>query len=675
MRPPLIDIGGISVTKSDIKAAIAILKSANGTAVKQPLANNNSPLASMDYHAVASKFRADHPEAEATKGNKRQPVAHVKAAVEGYLTEVLRQVGEAVMTLPPPPLSAERADGGRANLEERDSVIGDRGEVANSDDAVEDSEYRGFRILLDDPAKKPGLRFNDYASALADTVRSSKPEFAIGIFGSWGSGKTTLMRAIEKILARDSSVVTVWFTAWRYEKDPHLIVPLLDVLREALQERADEQHSWARIASDAVGRAGSAFLAGVTLSAGLAGVQAQLEPGKIIDAIRSRDDNGTQSLSYYHAGFDMLRDAIINLSNCGQRRLVIFIDDLDRCLPAEALAVLESMKLFFDVEGCIFVVGLDQAITELAVAVKYRSLSEPGDEAKLSSADYIRKIFQLQFAVPPVRTTELREFLDTVVTNGSLSQAQIADIQQNVRQHLAFLTDDDILNMREIKRLINGYSLQLKILSSRLRHELNPNIVLGLQCMSFRADWREFYDELTADPRAFEAMLRGAISEEGGPEPAVWLSRKLILPPRLVEYLQSVARPLLYAADLEPYLSVAESIRVTDPSVLEARIALGRLRQATEELSAGGSERAEVVTKIMSYLRNLMANVSRISLGTRSGLSQTLSQLDGLSNDLKRPDITEEFASDWIRRATQRYDELDSTLRTLSRQTSTGGYE
>jgi hypothetical protein len=74
-------------------------------------------------------------------------------------------------------------------------------------------------------------------------------------------------------------------------------------------------------------------------------------------------------------------------------------------------------------------------------------------------------------------------------------------------------------------------------------------------------------------------------------------------------------------------------------------------------------------------LRNLMANVSRISLGTRSGLSQTLSQLDGLSNDLKRPDITEEFASDWIRRATQRYDELDSTLRTLSRQTSTGGYE
>ena len=50
----------------------------------------------------------------------------------------------------------------------------------------------------------------------------------------------------------------------------------------------------------------------------------------------------------------MLRNAISELSGGGKRRIVIFIDDLDRCLPPEALAILESMKLFFDVEGCIF---------------------------------------------------------------------------------------------------------------------------------------------------------------------------------------------------------------------------------------------------------------------------------------------------------------------------------
>ena len=77
--------------------------------------------------------------------------------------------------------------------------------------------YTEFKILLDTPAEDPGLGFAGYASALAEIVAHSKAEFAVGIFGSWGSGKTTLMRAIEKRLVKDSSVVTVWFTAWRYE--------------------------------------------------------------------------------------------------------------------------------------------------------------------------------------------------------------------------------------------------------------------------------------------------------------------------------------------------------------------------------------------------------------------------------------------------------------------------
>ena len=421
----------------------------------------------MDYHAVAAKFRMAHPDAAITKGDKRRHTAHVKAAVQNYLTERLSEFGEATPQSPLTATADKNGVGKGVTPTEYDLETAASNETTQTNSAINHSKFSEFKVLLDDPAKKPGLRFGDYASALADIVRGSKAEFAIGIFGTWGSGKTTLMRAVESILASDENVVTVWFTAWRYEKDPHLIVPLLDVLREALQRRADPAHSWARSAADAVGRAGSAFLAGVTLSAGVGGIQAQLQPGKIIDAIQSKNDNGSQSLSYYHAGFVMLRNAISELSGGGKRRIVIFIDDLDRCLPPEALAILESMKLFFDVEGCIFLVGLDQAITELAVAVKFRSLGEPDTAASVSSADYMKKIFQLQFAMPPVRTDQLQEFLSTIVTNGSLSTAQIADFDQNVRQHLAFLTDDDLVNLREVKRLINVYTLQLKILSSR----------------------------------------------------------------------------------------------------------------------------------------------------------------------------------------------------------------
>src|SRR5215213_8545114 len=86
---------------------------------------------------------------------------------------------------------------------------------------------RDFKILLDLPSSSPALGFADNADALAEIIQKSAPQFAIGIFGGWGSGKTTLMQAIEARLD-DNLTIPVWFTAWRYEKEEHLIVPLLD---------------------------------------------------------------------------------------------------------------------------------------------------------------------------------------------------------------------------------------------------------------------------------------------------------------------------------------------------------------------------------------------------------------------------------------------------------------
>jgi hypothetical protein len=40
---------------------------------------------------------------------------------------------------------------------------------------------------MDDPAQDPGLGFPDYAAALAEMILHSRAEFAVGIFGGWGS--------------------------------------------------------------------------------------------------------------------------------------------------------------------------------------------------------------------------------------------------------------------------------------------------------------------------------------------------------------------------------------------------------------------------------------------------------------------------------------------------------
>jgi KAP family P-loop domain len=128
--------------------------------------------------------------------------------------------------------------------------------------------FESFTVLLDDPAAAPALRYPECARASAQIIRHSDRQFAIGIFGDWDSGKTTLIRAIERELAKDRSVVTVEFTAWQYERESDLIVALLDRLREELsaeRARTSEERARAQRAAETVGRAAKALVAATKL--------------------------------------------------------------------------------------------------------------------------------------------------------------------------------------------------------------------------------------------------------------------------------------------------------------------------------------------------------------------------------------------------------------------------
>lgn len=100
-------------------------------------------------------------------------------------------------------------------------------------------------------------------------------------------------------------------------------------------------------------------------------------------------------------------------------KLLVIVDDLDRCLPEEAIQVLEGIKLFLDVEGCIFVLGASQEVVELAIRHRYKDLygdqkadSPPsaGWEA-MTGARYLDKVIQLPFHLPPLAAPRLDSFL------------------------------------------------------------------------------------------------------------------------------------------------------------------------------------------------------------------------------------------------------------------------
>lgn len=220
--------------------------------------------------------------------------------------------------------------------------------------------------------------------------------------------------------------------------------------------------------------------------------------------------------SFYHASFRGLKTSFEELLGDGERpdrRIVVFVEDLDRCLPNAALEVLESMKLFFDLPGFIFVVGLDSAVVEACVDAKYdkelgNATPDQRVRMRIKGSDYVKKIFQVPFSIAPVSASQLDELLISIGNNHSLAAEQREDIQQHVRPHLNYLVSDRWVNPRDVKRYINAYVVQLKV-----KPHLQRDVVLAMQTIRFREDWTEITTSLLAFGDVFIRALRSFVEQ------------------------------------------------------------------------------------------------------------------------------------------------------------------
>jgi len=98
-----------------------------------------------------------------------------------------------------------------------------------------------YALLGDVPVRESErgdlLKFSSYARVLARATIETKESITIGVFGEWGTGKTSLMRLIQDEVAKEKTAAAVWFNAWQYEKEEHLIVPLTATINKELAQK------------------------------------------------------------------------------------------------------------------------------------------------------------------------------------------------------------------------------------------------------------------------------------------------------------------------------------------------------------------------------------------------------------------------------------------------------
>ncbi|MEO3690254.1 P-loop NTPase fold protein [Roseateles paludis] len=339
------------------------------------------------------------------------------------------------------------------------------------------------------------------ADELQDSLRqdrsgSMEPALVVGVFGEWGSGKSRLLTSVEDELRRRDAArpeaerataltVIVPFNAWRYEREEHLLVPLLRVAEQQLRKALDaslpqdlrqrEQLSdrlllVADLAQTIYSHGGRELLQaaltvqGVALKlpeikAGSTGAaapgllgrwkalrEAQAQARRLqtpISALHSlyydflehlravtgrnpkalalhRERLKLRGLGWWPRWSTRVRTALHWLLTGEtpaepqlQVNLVFLVDDLDRCLPDKAVEVLEAIKLFLEVEGCAFVLALDEEVVERGIAHRYKDYALQGKEGltPITGAEYLEKLVHLPIRLPRPTPTSTWGFL------------------------------------------------------------------------------------------------------------------------------------------------------------------------------------------------------------------------------------------------------------------------
>lgn len=329
--------------------------------------------------------------------------------------------------------------------------------------------------------------FNEYALTMARLIADKRTHtpLAIGLSGPWGSGKTTLMKRIRMMLDEtrcfdhDSADLltfcngeekpreifricrTVWFDAWKYTGEDHILAALLRAIVNRMKEEGFIERVKAALSGP---KKEEIKWVGVVLNA-LTGYASAGTYGLNLEEFRVDTEFKTASafFDYFDASLTRLIASWVHgdVFFAGppdeeKGIMVIFIDDLDRCLPKKTVEVLEAIKLFLDKSGCAFVLGADIDVIRRAVAGHYKEAGLTPESAN----DYLEKVIQLRFGLPPILSDVMKTYLE-------VERCADATILENWQVLMAGAD----ANPRRVKAIINEINLQWAILRNTRQAE------------------------------------------------------------------------------------------------------------------------------------------------------------------------------------------------------------
>lgn len=349
------------------------------------------------------------------------------------------------------------------------------------------------------------------ATILTQLLERADTPLVLGLDAKWGNGKTTFLQMWQHYLSA-RGIQSMYFNAWEsdYSDDP--LISFIGEMGAQIKGHQKNKKSrqltkaWEQVKKKGstlakrivpvglkVATAGMLDLDYVSEQA-LAGLAADIAKDKIENY--SRDKNTVQDFKKQLAGFikalsEQTKDGGI------AKRIVFFVDELDRCRPTYSIALLERIKHFFDVEGLAFVLSLDKNQLSYSICAVYGS--------GIDVDGYLRRFIDIEYQLPTVSTGNFVAFLaEQYQLRESLQRIGRSDLLQTfptaleIFDHLATAFE---LTLRKKEQTIA--ILNIVLLSTNLSSHLPFLFALAV----IKIGDRSLYDGLLASTRNIKDLM------------------------------------------------------------------------------------------------------------------------------------------------------------------------
>lgn len=276
----------------------------------------------------------------------------------------------------------------------------------------------------------------------------------IGVHGDWGAGKSSVLEMVEAAFPEGGDVLCLKFSGWQFQGFEDAKIALIEgvvhglIERRSLTTKAAEEVKRILKSVDALKVAKKGAGLAVTALTGIPAFGLDEMFGWAVDSIKNAvtDKDSREAVLKQLEGLrkEKAADAAGRnvpgeikefrkaykglIEKAGIRRLVVLVDDLDRCLPQTAIETLEAIRLFVLWDRTAFIVGADEGMIEVAVRDHFKNFPEIDASANARETtqsytrSYLEKLLQVPFRIPSLGETETGIYVTLLLLGRALGE-------------------------------------------------------------------------------------------------------------------------------------------------------------------------------------------------------------------------------------------------------------